>query len=91
MKKYKRELPTVREAEVCRLLSLGCSVPETAKILGVAAPTADNHKSRLMSKLGVNKAALLTRVAIQMKITSMADHLTMGEKRKSGRKKDGWN
>ncbi len=82
---------TEREREVVRLVSLGCTVKEAAKILKVAPSTVDNHKSRAMAKLGTDKVALLTRLAIKMRITSMKDTLTIVEKRRSGRKQDGWN
>ncbi|HUT10302.1 MAG TPA: LuxR C-terminal-related transcriptional regulator [Thermoguttaceae bacterium] len=80
-----------REKEVARLLSLGCSVKEAAAILKLSPNTVDNHKTRLMAKLGTDKAALLTRIAIKMRITSLKDKLTLAEKRRSGRKADGWN
>ena len=82
---------TPREKEVVRLMSLGCTVIETAKILKVATSTVDNHKTSAMQKLGVNKATLLTRLALKLRITSMKDKLTAAEKRKSGRRNDGWN
>jgi len=82
---------TAREREVVRLISLGCTVKEAAKILKVAPSTVDNHKSRAMAKLGTDKVALVTRIAIKMRITSMKDTLTLAEKRRSGRKQDGWN
>lgn len=82
---------TNREAEVVRLVSLGCSVPEAAKILKLAVSTVDNHKSRAMAKLGTDKVALLTRVAIKRRISPLGDKLTPTEKRRSGRKHDGWN
>lgn len=82
---------TEREKEVVRLCSLGCSVPEAAEILRLAPSTVDNHKSRAMAKLGTDKAALLTRLAVKMKISSLTDKLTPTEKRRSGRKNDGWN
>jgi len=44
-----------------------------------------------MARLGTDKLALLTRLAIKMRITSLSDKLTLAEKRKSGRKNDGWN
>lgn len=44
-----------------------------------------------MAKLGTDKTALLTRFALKLKVTSMTDKLTPAEKRKSGRKDDGWN
>jgi len=82
---------TAREKEVVRLLSLGCTVPQAAAILKLAPSTVDNHKTRAMGKLGTDKLALLTRLAIQKRITSMRDKLTLAEKRRSGRKQDGWN
>ena len=82
---------TAREREVVRLASLGCTVQESAKILKLAPSTVDNHKARAMAKLGTDKAALLTRLAIKMKIAGQNDKLTPSEKRRSGRKNDGWN
>jgi len=41
-----------------------------------------------MAKLGTDQVTLLTRLAIKLKVTSMSDKLTTGEKRKSGRKND---
>lgn len=82
---------TPREIEVVRLASLGCTVQEAAKILKLAPNTVVNHKARAMAKLGADKTALLTRLAIKLKITTLNDTLTAAEKRKSGRKNDGWN
>ena len=80
-----------REREVIRLVSLGCTVKEAAAILKLAPHTVDNHKARAMSKLGTDKAALVTRIAIKLRITTLRDKLTLAEKRRSGRKQDGWN
>ncbi len=82
---------TEREQEIFRLLSLGCTVKEVAAILRIAPSTADNHKARLMGKLGIGKSAILTRLALKMGISSMSDRLTRNEQRRSGRKEDGWN
>jgi len=82
---------TPRETQVVRLTSLGCTGEEIAKILKLAVPTVVNHKARAMAKLGTDKAALLTRLALKHKVTNMSDKLTPAEKRKSGRKNDGWN
>ena len=82
---------TPREQEILRLVSLGCTVKEAAAVLDVAPSTADNHKARLMAKLGTDKAALLTRLAIKMGVSSMTDKLNDKEKRMSGRSHDGWN
>lgn len=80
-----------RERQVVRLISLGCSVAEAAKILGLSPNTVDNHKSRAMAKLGVEKTALLVRRAIKHRISPLNDKLTAAEKRKRGKKRDGWN
>jgi DNA-binding NarL/FixJ family response regulator len=82
---------TPRETEVVRLLSLGCSMHDAASILDLSANTVDNHRTRAMKKLGVNKASLLTRVAIKMKVTTINDKLTPEEMKLSGRMDDGWN
>jgi DNA-binding NarL/FixJ family response regulator len=82
---------TERQIEVVRLLSLGCTVKEAAKILRLSPSTVDNHKSAAMARFGTDKLALLTRLAIQNKLTSMRDRLTASEQRKSGRSHDGWN
>jgi DNA-binding CsgD family transcriptional regulator len=83
---------TPRQTEVVRLLSLGCTVNEVAKILKLSPSTVDNHKGRAMAVLGTGKLALLTRIAIQLKISSLNDKLTPAEKRKRGKRKpDGWN
>lgn len=82
---------TERQKEVVRLLSLGCTVKEAAAVLGLSPSTVDNHKSAAMARMGTDKLALLTRLALKLKITSMRDTLTTSEKRKSGRRNDGWN
>jgi DNA-binding NarL/FixJ family response regulator len=76
-----KQLLTMRETQVVRLLSLGCSNHEIAAILGLATSTVDNFRSRAMAKLGVSKAATLTRVAILTGISGLRDQLTAAEKR----------
>ncbi len=80
-----------KEAQVVRLTSLGCTKEEAAAILNVAPSAASTRKTRAMAKLDVNKVAILVRLAIKHRITSMKDKLTAAEKRKSGRTNDGWN
>ena len=82
---------TPREKEIMRLASLGCTDQEAAKILKLAPSTINNHKARAMAKLGTDKTVLLTRLALKLGITNIKDKLTPAEKRKSGRKDDGWN
>lgn len=80
---------TKRQRQVVRLVSLGCSVSDIAKILGIARATVDNHKGRAMRILGVRKAAELTRLAIKHRIAPMADRLTPDELQKIGRRPKG--
>lgn len=80
-----------RERQIVRLLSLGCTNKEAARVLQIATCTADKRKVRAMARLGVNRVALLTRVAIKVGISPLDDKLTAREKRYSGRKNDGWN
>ena len=82
---------TPRQREVGRLISLGCTLDQAAAILKLSPSTVDKHKERLMNALGTDKSALLTRLALKYRLTSMDDKLTATEKRRSGRKRDGWN
>ncbi len=82
---------TPRQTEIIRLVSLGCTNYEIAEILNIAENTVDNHRVRAMEALGTDKAVLLTRLALKYRITSLKDELTRSEKRKSGRRNDGWN
>lgn len=77
---------TPRHREIMRLISLGCTTPEIARILGLQPSTVDNHRARLMSRLGVDNMATLTRVAIIFKISTLTDKLTRTESRRSGRR-----
>jgi DNA-binding NarL/FixJ family response regulator len=54
---------TPREREVFHLVADGKTIKETAKELGISVKTAENHRSRLLAKLGVRNAAELVRYA----------------------------
>jgi DNA-binding NarL/FixJ family response regulator len=54
-----------RERQIMRLLAQGKSVRECAAALGLAHSTIDNHKARLMKKLGVHKISELTCRAVR--------------------------
>jgi len=86
MKDRVRDL-TPRHREVVRLISLGCTVPEVAAILDIEPSTVDNHRQAAMRTLGVSKAALLTRIAIKHRVSSLSDELTRSEKRKLSRRR----
>jgi len=63
---------SAREIEVMQSIAEGKSNKETAVLLGVATKTVDNHRTRLMQKLGIHNAASLTLVAVQMGILPLA-------------------
>jgi DNA-binding NarL/FixJ family response regulator len=56
---------TKREIEVTILLAQGFSVRETARHLGAAVSTIDNHKTRIMRKLGIHKVVDLATMAVR--------------------------
>ena len=72
------QILSAREIEVMQSIAEGKSNKEIAVLLGVATKTVDNHRSRLMQKLGIHNAASLTLAAVQMgilpvsRITSIA-------------------
>lgn len=54
-----------REQQVMRLLAEGRTVKQCAESLGLSESTIDNHKSRLMKKLGIHKSSDLAVRAIR--------------------------
>lgn len=54
-----------REFEVFRLLAAGRNSKEIGAMLGIARKTVDNHRSRVMEKLGLNSIAGLVRLAVR--------------------------
>ena len=54
---------TSREREVFHLVAEGKSTKEVASALGISVKTAENHRTRVMEKLGVHNAAELVRYA----------------------------
>jgi DNA-binding CsgD family transcriptional regulator len=75
-----------RQREIVRLTSLGCTSHEIATILGMSRWTVENHQFQAKERLGVSKAAVLTRIAIKYKISPLDDALTRAEERKLARK-----
>jgi DNA-binding NarL/FixJ family response regulator len=57
---------SAREIEVMQSIAEGKSNKEIGRLLGVATKTVDNHRTRLMQKLGVHNAASLTLAAVKM-------------------------
>jgi DNA-binding CsgD family transcriptional regulator len=70
---------TTKQRAVVRLVSLGCTVAEAALVLHISERTAENHKNRAMDRLGIHKAALLARFAIENGIAPVGDSLTADE------------
>jgi DNA-binding NarL/FixJ family response regulator len=78
---------TPRQREVVRLISLGCTVKEAAGVLDLAPNTVDNHRTRAMKVLDVDRATLLTRVAIKYGVSGLNDKLSAAEERNRSRKR----
>jgi two-component system response regulator NreC len=60
---------TNRESQVMTLLAEGLSVKQCAERLKLSPHTIDNHKSRLMGKLGLHKMSELVRLAMSRGMT----------------------
>jgi len=56
---------TSRELEIMKILAAGYSVRDCAEHLQLAESTIDNHKSRLMKKLGIHKTVQMAHFAIR--------------------------
>jgi two-component system, NarL family, response regulator NreC len=54
---------TPREREVLHLVVEGATTKEIAKTLGISAKTAENHRGRMMDKLGLHNTAEVVRYA----------------------------
>lgn len=55
-----------REREVIRLIALGNSSKEVARILGISPRTVDTYRNRLMSKLSLRSLADIVRYAVRV-------------------------
>ncbi|HVT28947.1 MAG TPA: helix-turn-helix transcriptional regulator [Lacipirellulaceae bacterium] len=75
-----------RQRQIVRLTSLGCTSHEIATILDMSRWTVENHQFQAKERLGISKAAVLTRIAIKYKISPLDDELTRAEQRKLIRK-----
>lgn len=64
-----REL-TTRELDVFNLLAQGLSARECAAILRLSVSTIDNHRSRIMRKLGISKTVQMTLLAVRERLIS---------------------
>jgi DNA-binding CsgD family transcriptional regulator len=71
-----------RQRQIVRLTSLGCTSHQIATVLGMSRWTVENHQFQAKERLGVSKAALLTRIAIKYKISPLNDELSKAEQRK---------
>lgn len=56
---------SLREQQVMLLLAEGRTVKQCAETLGLSESTVDNHKSRMMKKLGIHKSSELAVRAIK--------------------------
>jgi DNA-binding CsgD family transcriptional regulator len=80
--KVRVESLSPRQRQIVRLTSLGCTSHQIATILGMSRWTVENHQFQAKERLGVSKAALLTRIAIKFKISPLNDELSKAEQRR---------
>jgi DNA-binding NarL/FixJ family response regulator len=59
---------TSREREVLHLVVDGLTIKEIARKLDISAKTAENHRSRVLAKLGVRNSAELVRYAMRKRL-----------------------
>jgi DNA-binding NarL/FixJ family response regulator len=56
---------TTREREVFHLIAEGKTTKEIARVLDISAKTAENHRARVLDKVGVRNTAELVRFALR--------------------------
>jgi DNA-binding NarL/FixJ family response regulator len=59
------QMLTSRETELLTLLAQGHTIKKCSQMMGITINTVDNHKTRLMRKLGVHKNVDLARLALR--------------------------
>jgi len=62
--------PSLREREVIRLIALGKSGKEIARLMGISARTVETHRERLMAKLQLHSVADVVRYAFRAGIVT---------------------
>jgi DNA-binding NarL/FixJ family response regulator len=67
-----RETLSERELEVLQLLADGSTSKEIAVVLGLKPKTVENHRARILDKLGVVNAASAVRAALAQGLVSQA-------------------
>ena len=61
-----------RERDVMRLITAGASNQEAARRLGISVRTVENHRARVMEKMGATTLADLIRQALRLEDTAPA-------------------
>lgn len=64
---------SAREREVLTLLAQGLTSKEIAQQLSLSVNTIDNHRSRILSKLGVSNTAAAIRLALRQGLIAPVD------------------
>ena len=59
---------TAREREVFHLIAEGLTTKEIARQLGISVKTAENHRARVLDKLGVRNTVELVRYALRKRL-----------------------
>ena len=62
---------TSREREILQLLAEGAGTKDIAQYLNISSNTVDSHRKHVMTKLGLNSIAELTKYAVKNGITTL--------------------
>ena len=73
-----RDALSEREREVLRLLADGATSKEIAVTLGLKPKTVENHRARILDKLGVANSAAAVRTAVARGLLGAADEAFAG-------------
>jgi len=65
------DMLTNREREVLQLIAEGRTSKQIAELLNLSIRTVENHRRQIMSKLGLNSVAALTKYAISEGLTDI--------------------
>ncbi len=64
---------SVREREVLQLIAEGRKTADIAAVLHISSKTVETHRRQIMSKLGLDSIAALTKYAIRKGFTALED------------------
>jgi DNA-binding NarL/FixJ family response regulator len=67
-----KDVLTIREKEILKLISEGKTSPEIAKMLYISSRTVEHHRANIMKKLNINNKADIIKYAIREGYTNLS-------------------